>query len=213
MMRWVIRLLIWPLLIWPLAAVADWHNQDQFPQLGNVINVASDDVLNIRLEADHTSEIIGTLAPAARDIEIVSVDETGDWGLVNSGEGSGWIRLSFFEIPEQPRWHEFETPMTCFGTEPFWDFNLNIGASEAVYTDYDSQAHPYPIDWISGIAARPHGTIGMGSNDPTGGFSAVIENQMCHDGMSDRENALRIRLFIQMNGEAFGLDGCCGLAP
>lgn len=208
MTRWVVVL-----ILWPFTALADWFNQDRFPQLGNVISVSADDVLNIRIDPDHTSEVVGTLAPDARDIEIVAEDESGKWGLLNSGEGSGWVRLSFIEIPEQPRWHEFATPMTCFGTEPFWDFTINLGATEAIYTDYDSQDYPFPIDWTSGIAARPHGTIGMGSSDPANGFSAVIENQMCHDGMSDRENALRIRLFIHDNGESYGLDGCCGLSP
>lgn len=210
----MIRLpLMLALLIWPFAVHADWHDQDRFPQLGDVVNVEADDVLNVRLEPDHTSEVIGSLAPNARSIEIVGTDESGKWGLINSGEGSGWVRLSFLAISDQPRWHEFATPMTCFGTEPFWDFAINAGATEAVYTDYDEKDHPFPIDWTSDIAARLPGIIGMGSNDPEMGFSAIIENQMCHDGMSDRENALRIRLFIHEDGSSYGLDGCCGLTP
>ena len=208
MIRWLFALLLTPSI-----AVADWHDQDRFPLLGSVVNVASDDTLNIRIEPDHTSEILGTIPHNAENIEIVAIDESDKWGLVNSGEASGWVRLSYITMPEQPKWHEFKTPMTCFGTEPFWDFRLNVGASQAIYTDYDSQDYPYVVDWMSDIAARPITSIGLGSGSASGGFSALIENQMCHDGMTDRENALRIRLYIHDNGESYGLDGCCGLSP
>lgn len=208
MIRWLVLCLALPNL-----AFADWFDQDKFPQLGQVVNVASDDLLNIRFEPNHTSEIMGTLPPDARNVEVVAHSEDDEWGLINSGEGSGWVRLTYLNIPKQPRWHEFAVPMTCFGTEPFWDFTLNEGGTEAIYTDYDSHNHPFAVDWTSGIAARPHGTLGLGGGTYEAGFSAVIENQMCHDGMTDRENALRIRLFVHDNGTSFGLDGCCGLSP
>lgn len=197
----------------PAALLADGHEPDSFPVLGNVVNVASDDVLNIRIDPDHQSELLGELAHDATNVEIVGTDETGRWGLINSYEASGWVRLSFIDIPEQPKWHHFETPLTCFGTEPFWDFELNVGATEARYRDLDMKLTEYEVTWTSEIAARQGGTIGLGAGDLNRGFSAVIENQMCHDGMSDRENALRLRLFIHENGEAYGLDGCCGLSP
>lgn len=208
MIRWVAALLFLPTI-----ALADWHGADEFPALGFVVNVASDDVLNIRIEPDHQSEIIGTLAHDATQIEVVAKDGSGLWGLVNSFEASGWIRLSFLEVPKQPKWHEFQVSLSCFGTEPFWDFEVYVGATEARYRDLDMKLTKYDVTWTSGIAARPGGVIGLGAGDLTQGFSAVIENQMCHDGMSDRENALRLRLFIYENGEAYGLDGCCGLAP
>lgn len=208
MIRVVLAILLLPSALW-----AHEFQPDTYPVLGNVVNVASDDVLNIRLDPDHQSEILGTLAFDASNIEIVGEDETGLWGLVNSFEASGWVRLSFIDVPEQPRWHEFQTPLTCFGTEPFWDLHLNVGATEAIYEDFDGAATSYDRNWMTGIAARLPNTIGLGAGDLNSGFSAVIENQMCHDGMSDRENALRIRLFIHEDGASYGLDGCCGLSP
>lgn len=197
----------------PTALLADFHEQDRFPVLGHVVNVPADDVLNMRIDPDHQSEVLGTLAPDARNIEVVGEDDTGLWGLVNGDEASGWVRLSYVNIPEQPKWHAFETALTCFGTEPFWDFELSAGAAKARFRDLDMTPTHYELSWNSGIAARPGGTIGLGAGDLTQGFSAVIENQICHDGMTDRQNALRIRLFIHEGGEAYGLDGCCGLSP
>ncbi len=208
MIRWVNGLIFIPTL-----ACADWQDQDQYPLLGDVVNVASDDALNIRLAPDHQSEILGVLAHDATKIEVVAEDDSGHWGLVNSGEGSGWIRLHFLEISEQPKWHAFQTPLSCFGTEPFWDFEVNVRATQARFRDLDMTATEYDVTWISGIAARPGGVVGLGAGDLAQGFSALIENQICHDGMSDRTNALRLRLFILQDGEAYGLDGCCGLAP
>lgn len=218
MIRWIAGLLFFPTI-----ALADWHGVDEFPVLGNVVSVIGDDVLNIRAEPDHNAEIIGTLTHDARQIEVVATDDSGHWGLVNSFEASGWVPLrlvlglnlppAFLWIPDQARWHAFDVPLSCFGTEPFWDFELNAGATQARYRDLDMNATDYEVTWISGIAARPGGVIGLGAGDLSRGFSAVIENRMCHDGMTDRENALGLRLFIYENGEAYGLDGCCGLAP
>lgn len=205
--------LIWVLLLLPTTLLANYLDQDRFPVLGSVANVQSNDVLNIRINPDPQSEILGTLAHDATEIEIVGEDDSGQWGLINSAEASGWVNLRFIDIPEQPKWHAFETALSCFGTEPFWDFELNVGATEARYRDLDMTLTTYEVAWSSAIAARPGGTIGLGGGDLKEGFSALIENQMCHDGMTDRENALRLRLFIHENGEAYGLDGCCGLSP
>ena len=193
--------------------LAGGHEMDQFPVLGHVANVAADDLLNIRMFPEAGSEIYGTLAPDQRDIEIVTQDDNGTWGLVNSGEGSGWVHLNYIDIPDQPKWHSFERALSCYGAEPFWDFTLDVGAKDAVYVDYESQSTAYNVDWTSDIAARVGGIIGLGAGDVQRGFSALIENQMCHDGMSDRESALRIRLFLHQDGSSYGLDGCCNIVP
>ncbi len=207
------RPLLLAALIVPNIAYSEPLPQDYFPRLGNVVNVADGDALNIRLKPHHLSEAIGTLPARAVDVEVVNYDETGKWALVNSREASGYVRRSYFEVPEQLNWHTFSRPLECAGTEPFWSFRITTDAQLVRFDGVDASTTSLPVEWSSDIAARLGGTIGMGGGSDQLGFSALVENELCHDGMSDREYALRVRLFMHMNGETFGYDGCCSLFP
>ena len=57
--------------------------------------VAANDLLNIRAAPSANAEIIGTLSPRARHIEVVGYDDTGRWAQINTGEISGWAALRF----------------------------------------------------------------------------------------------------------------------
>ncbi|WP_353535655.1 SH3 domain-containing protein [Cognatishimia sp. WU-CL00825] len=197
----------------PTLLFANPYERDSFPILANVINVANNDVLNIRIDPDPSSEILGVLPPDASDIELVDHDPSGRWGLVNSNEVSGWVRLTYLHAAKQAKWHAFQTPLRCGGTEPFWSLTINQTATKAVFEDFHDPARPYGITWTSDIHARLGGTMGLGAGDTAAGFSAVINNEMCNDGMSDREYALQLHLFIHNNGHTAGYEGCCSLAP
>lgn len=96
-----------------------------WPALFDVVGVSFDDVLNVRSSPDPDAEIIGDLAPSSKDVEVVRPDDTGNWGLVNSGEGTGWVSLAF--LARQPgAWSgQFPDRAQCFGTEPFWSADLS----------------------------------------------------------------------------------------
>ncbi|MDC0737682.1 SH3 domain-containing protein [Cognatishimia sp. SS12] len=197
----------------PSLALAEGHMPDAFPVLGQVVNVAADDVLNIRLDPSAQSEVIGTLAPNSDNIELVDKSADQRWGRVNTGEGSGWISLRYFDVPAQAPWHRFERPLRCTGTEPFWDFDIAAGAAATHFEAIDTDLRSYAVDWQSSIAARWVDSIAMGGGDLTEGFTALIENQICNDGMSDRTDALRLRLYLHRDGATSGFDGCCTLSP
>ena len=85
---WVVAL---ALVCAPLVVAA----QSALPALYDVTGVAADDALNIRAEPAANAEIIGTLPSDARSVEVVAVDASGKWALVNSAERSGYLALRF----------------------------------------------------------------------------------------------------------------------
>ena len=52
-----------------------WANEDRWPALLDATGVAGDDVLNVRAAANASALVIGTLAPDARDIEVIGPDD------------------------------------------------------------------------------------------------------------------------------------------
>ena len=208
-MKWLLHIaLMVPTLAW-----ADGHLSDALPSLVEVKGVASNDSLNVRIDPDHTTEIVGELAFNATDVEVVAHSEDGRWSLVNTGETSGWVRNKFLAQVSDAPWHHFEHPLSCVGTEPFWFFGLSEGASIASFEAIDVPAFTFETDWTSGLVARPTYEIGLGAGTSEDGFSALIEETQCSDGMSDRAFALGIRFFVHRNGSTAGYGGCCSLQP
>ncbi|MEP2426619.1 MAG: SH3 domain-containing protein, partial [Tateyamaria sp.] len=91
------RVLAVVLCLWALPAAA---TQDAWPALYDVSGVAENDALNIRQAPDAAAPIIGSLTPDAEGIEVIRPDDHHGWGLVNSGEGRGWVSLRY--LTRQP---------------------------------------------------------------------------------------------------------------
>ena len=92
------------------------------PYVPGLFSVAGGDVLNVRKSPDETSGIVGTLAPDRKTVEVVTLSEDREWGLINSDDLSiGWVRLRALEqVVPDPVATDFERDLTCFGDEPFW---------------------------------------------------------------------------------------------
>ncbi|MBF9035925.1 SH3 domain-containing protein [Rhodobacterales bacterium HKCCE2091] len=201
-MRWLAAFL---LLFWPVSAIA----QSDLPAIYDVTGVASDDVLNVRVDPDASSGIIGTLAPDATGIEVTGTNADGSWLRLNTGERSGWASARFLQRTG-PDWSAgMPAEFTCFGTEPFWSLsnkadgaNLGGPAFTAIY-DAPWTAPPFGLQpvrfaatWTSG------GTLAM---------SGVIRREQCGDGMSDRDYGLSIVLIRHDTESPTALDGCCAI--
>ena len=180
-----------------------------FPQLSDVQDVAANDVLNIRAAPSASAQIIGTLAHDDQSIEVVAANEAGDWGRVNTGEGSGWVNLRYMSAG---RVHidNYNLPdgLFCFGTEPFWSAS-NIGGA-LHYDTPDAPGQDMPV-WIaqdSGIAEDLRRMVHMGGIG--GQATAFIYPESCNDGMSDRAYGLAISLMTAPNAPL--RSGCCTLS-
>jgi uncharacterized membrane protein len=195
----LIRLVALLLALIPLSLRAE-----VYPALHDVTGVAADDVLNVRAMPDAGSEVIGSLSPDARSVEVITV--AGGWALVNTGERSGYVSRRYLTRSAKPDWTTLESPLTCFGTEPFWSLQVDPPAGETRFmTPDDTEARTAPITTVwAGRPWSPAAAVAI----PDG--LAVLTPAECYDGMSDRSYGIAVDLFLQP-GSATRLSGCCRL--
>jgi uncharacterized membrane protein len=180
----------------PLAA-------QELPALFNVTGVAANDVLNIRAEATASSAVVGSFAPDATGIEVVGIE--GSWAIVNSGEGTGYVSSSFLAHDGQANWSDLSTPLSCFGTEPFWLFSVDPAAATATFDLFDGEAVTWPVQQ-SWPATPRSGVVALDMGEAI----AVLRPEECSDGMSDMTYGIAFDLL--MRGETGGgYEGCCSL--
>ncbi len=185
------------------SAAADW------PALHDVIGVEANDVLNIRVGPSANADVIGALGPFDEGVEVISTDETGAWGLVNTGEGAGWASLDF--LARQPgQWEEgFPRVTQCFGTEPFWSLDLaqevpvfdQAGLGETVLTVVEEAPSANRTD--------RHAILLEGDYGPA---TVLIGATACSDGMSDRAYGLTGDIVLADDDGTLFVSGCCSLA-
>jgi len=206
-------------LLWLICAALPAAAQE-FPALYSVTGVAADDVLNIRSAPSASSEIIGSLAPHQTGVEVVQADGSGNWGLVNSGERSGWAALRYLAPEPGDDWRKRQDQaLECFGTEPFWSLSLD----EASYL----RTQDGPITPLTLVAREP----AAGHRGKSGFYavsrvdsalpapeirsvSGTLTAQHCTDGMSDRTYGISIDLLqFRKAGQMDVLTGCCSLVP
>ncbi|SDD66134.1 COG3650 family protein [Ruegeria marina] len=174
---------------------------DPVPALYDVTGVAFNDVLNMRAEPSGSSEKLGELAHDATGVEVVDLTLDGTWGRVNAGEGSGWVAMRYLaRRPDHPTL--WMTPrLACFGTEPFWSLTIDQGDS-ARFEPLADQPRTVPAGTLQpGVGVINRFMIALGDN------LAVIRQEQCHDGMSDRAFGLDISLVL--DGTLYS--GCCSL--
>ncbi len=192
------------LLIWAAPAAA---TQDAWPALFDVARVATGDTLNIRSGPGANHEIIGALDPDARDVEVIEPSPDHHWGLVNAGEGVGWVSLDFLD--RQPgQWDGAIPPLSaCFGTEPFW--RLETGAHWRMETP-ESVLLDTPAPGLSGAPSHRGRFAGAVEVDSAVWTLSVL-NQSCSDGMSSRRYGYEALLVRAADETTTLFTGCCTL--
>lgn len=177
---------------------------DAFPALYDVFGVEPGDVLNIRAEPSPGGEIVGTLAHDAVNIEVVRTNDEFTWAYIINGESMGWVSLSYV-VPQPGQWDGlFPQFSRCFGTEPFWSLVQEEGT--ATFSGIDLPTVTATIqDKNSPMSHRGRHSFRMGD------MTAVLSNQYCDDGMSDREFGWEINLIAP--GPEQHYYGCCTLQP
>lgn len=191
------------LCLWAAPAAA---TQDAWPALFDVARVAADDALNIRSGPGIGHKVIGALAHDARDVEVIEPSPDRLWGLVNAGEGAGWVSLAFLD--RQPgQWHGAIPPLAaCFGTEPFW--RLETGARWRMRTP---EATLFDVPAPDLVGALSHRGRFAGAVEVDGAvWTLALSNQPCSDGMSSRRYGYEA-LLVRAAGETTLYAGCCSL--
>lgn len=199
--------LIWLALACPAAAT-----QDRWPALFDVAGVDESDVLNIRAAPSADAEIVGSLRHDARDIEVVRPNDRETWGLINTGEGTGWVSLAF--LARQPgQWlgSEIEAA-SCGGTEPFWGLKINGPAVTWSVPGGDAveEVSGRVVERLSADARRD--VQGLMFELATGAEGVgILTLEACGDGMSDRAYGIRLDLVTGLGKTPALYSGCCSL--
>lgn len=181
------------------------HAQD-FPALHDVVDVASDDVLNIRTLPSNAGTIIGTLDPNQTAVEVIRLSDNGRWGLVNAGEGAGWAFMRY--LARQPGQGEAPDFLLCSGTEPFWNVELTNWVG-VLHQPGDAPVE-LPAQWQDISVQNRH--LGYAFGDGAHSLQAVVSRAACSDGMSDREYGFAVDVMVDLGpGQRRLLSGCCSL--
>lgn len=192
-----------------LAAPASATQEYILPTLFDVTGVRPVSWLNIRSGPGTSNAVIGRLAHDATRIEVVAHDRTGQWGQINTGEGSGWVSLAYLAYRTDV-WEAGSLPegFACFGTEPFWSLDA------ASFSTPEAQDQPITLEAVldSGIFRDPRRAIV--ATGAEGRFTVTATPQACSDGMSDRAFGLAAMVVVEAEGASPQLlTGCCSVAP
>lgn len=182
------------------------------PTLFSLVDVASDDVLNVRPTPDTSGAPIATILPDLGNIEVVALNDAGTWGQINLGEATGWVNMRYMK-EQAGIWTPGGLPATlrCFGTEPFW--SIRPDGPRLTLSSIDGGDVSLPISGIDdeGSVSRP-GRI-VTAADGAGTLTLTISNASCSDGMSDRQFGLSATAISTMDGDRVTRTGCCQIQP
>jgi len=177
------------------------------PRYFKVSGVASDDILNARANPDSSAVIVGKLVHNASRVEVFR--EQSGWAQVALDENMGWVSMRFLTEIKVSNIGKSTLPegLSCGGTEPFW--GLAISGSQIRYSSMDQSERTYAIteaDRFHNLGGSTNFVLAQGSDEQ---LTAIISNQICSDGMSDRDYPRRIDLLSTKVGATIGQSGCC----
>lgn len=178
------------------------------PTYHRVTGVAANDVLNIRQEPTAASPIVGTLAPGAAPVEVIST--RNGWGQVIVREGNGWVSLRFLAEEKMTRVGASRIPaaLVCVGTEPFWSLRLAEGDTATFRTQESQEDMVLDVSTADRVrGSRIHDFMWL--HGPAASATAFVSRTFCSDGMSDRIYGHEMVFTLKTIGSSNGLQGCC----
>ncbi len=204
--------LVFALLLGLLGLAQGAAAQGALPALFRVVDVAADDVLNVRAGPGAGHAVVATLPPNAAPVEVVAEDAASGWLLVNAEDLSGYVSPRYLERlapPASPL--DLPLPLACSGTEPFWGLELAADGS-AAYSDPETyEKTPLTQDWSGAANARGGDELGAVLSGAGLRVQAVLQRQECSDGMSDRAYGLKADVLVQTESQSYMVTGCCAL--
>lgn len=201
----IARILALFLSVFPGLALAE-----ALPALFDVSGVASDDVLNVRSAPGVGNSIIGTLDATARNIEVVDLNETGDWAQINVDEATGWISMAFLTRQTGQPDDALPRPLTCFGTEPFWSLDIDTGPVASLSRPAEEPIEVTMLDPVTASNRTDRYAIFGQGGDRV--YTFIFHRDACNDGMSDRAYGMSVDLFLTEEAGVNYVTGCCSLA-
>lgn len=205
--RWLLAVLFFALP----ALLPTLSQASEFPALFHVVDVASDDVLNVRALPDAASPTIDSFAFDYKRVEVIAITDDRSWGLVNVGEVSGWVSMRYLQPSSDLKWAYDQVALYCFGTEPFWSADLFTHGHEVEFQFFDDPPERFDVAWTARPENYTGDVLGFGASGDSGTLFGTIRNDQCSDGMSDRTFGLTFEAYFVRGGQPIGYRGCCSL--
>ncbi len=182
---------------------------ESFPALYNVVDVASDDTLNIRSKPSSKGQVIGVLAHDADYVQIEALDASGRWAQVSAGEaGMGWVFARYLQIVPGATFPEWPY-LQCSGSEAAWSLRYAEGEGVIYRAGYEGPGRHLASGPIATASENTRATAIMAS-DGTLHVSALIETEQCWSTMIETFTGIEATVFV--TGEAQKMmHGCCRL--
>lgn len=190
--------------------VATLARTESFPAFYNVVGVSQKDVLNIRAAPDTNARILATLSHDATAIEVITSNAGSNWGQINIGEQAGWVSLDFLTRQPGQADDELPRPLSCFGTEPFWDLEISQ-TGPAKIAQIDSE--PVMVDTLDPVTSANqrdrYAVFGEGNEQV---FTFIFHRDTCSDQMTDRSFGMSVDIFMTEKSGVSYVTGCCTLS-
>lgn len=190
--------------------------QGPLPALFDVTGVASNDTLNVRRDPDPAAPIVGTLAPEARNIEVIEASPRDIWGRINIGEISGWVSLKYLERQPGQAMDDIPAIRRCYGTEPAWALTVDSDGDLFFSTPSaaplvgrlarSDRSRNRPDRFAFALEFQGSGAAAMSG-------VTFVTRRSCSDQMSDRWFGLEADIWIGSADNPAFLSGCCSIAP
>lgn len=181
--------------------------------LMRVVNLPTNDSLNIRQGSSTSHSVIGNLRDGVI-VDSFGTDESGRWTRIAVGETTGWVASRFLE-PRPMVFSQSNIPrgMQCVGTEPFWNYYFAGHADEGTLSRLGVTGPAEPVEEEL-FFATPSSNRGMHVLSIEGAFHrSLLIFERCSDGMSDRLYPWSIHLQETGDGGGWLGSGCCTAAP
>lgn len=183
------------------------------PALYDVYDVIAPDTLNVRGGPGGSFPDIGDLSAHATRIEVVSLDESGKWGMIRWNEGLGWVSMRYMSERrlETINGQMIQGGMMCAGTEPFWALHfMHDGA--VVLDEMGMGSSNYDLLWSGTSINLAYGPIGFVATSKAGQMTGNLTAEYCSDGMSELPFGYRVDLILNDHKGASMISGCCSLS-
>lgn len=161
------------------------------------------------LKTGHLTAVQSHPCPNAFPIEVFR--EKNGWAQVALSEQMGWVSMRFIDKILVPNIGKTTLPegLVCGGTEPFWWLKIAGGRVNYSVTDQSERAFTiYDGDKFHNLGGSTSFIRAQRTGEQ---IATIISNQMCSDGMSDRDYPRRIDLLLSTPAATTGQSGCCHL--
>ncbi|MCY4206690.1 MAG: SH3 domain-containing protein [Roseovarius sp.] len=201
-MRFLLKFLLLSLL--PVYAVAQ-----SFPALYDVSKLSAGEKLNIREKPGISSAIIGSFDSGSQDIEVIALNEDGDWGRINHQQRSGWVAMQYLARQSNQPDNALTRPLACFGTKPSWSLDVGVGPSVSFLNPGDEPIAYDNIKLVESTNRIDRYAIFAQSDSYL--LTSVFHHAACSDGISGSIYGIGVDIFLTTKEDVRFISGCCSL--